>query len=362
MSPLNFGYSVDVDNVNESKWIDIIRNFDDAVIFGTWTYGVIRRGEKNLSHLVLKRYGQVVAAAQAWVIKLPIIGTGVAHIKWGPMWQLRGQKGEPEIYRLIVKALNEEYVVKRGLLLRIVPNGLGEDGDLMGAILEEEGFKRQLPAEPYRTLIVDLSPSIDDLYKGLKRVWRQNLRHAENNGLVVVEGVSDDLFEVVTHIYSEMQKQKKFADNLPVRDLRAIQKDLPDDHKMKILICDYKGEPVSARVTSLIGNIGIDLVAATKKTGRDMRSSYLLQWRMLEWLKSAGCRCYDLTGLHEDKRTGVNQFKYGFAGKHGIELSFEEFEKCQNIIASLAVKTGNWGRATYRKGKGLVCDIRRQFG
>ncbi len=354
-------FKVEVDNVDKDSWTGILRNFDDGSIYQTWSYGAIRRGEEKLSHLVLKKGDEIVAAAQSWVIKLPLIGRGIAYVKWGPMWQLRGRVPAPEIFHQIIQSLKEEYVVRRGLLLRVLPNQIGENTEAMYSLLEAEEFKKQPPVLLYRTLIVDLSSSLNDLYKSCRRQWRENLNRARKNELKVIEGTGNHLFEVVLYSYNQMRSRKKFADFLPVRDFQAIQEDLPDDLRMHIMVCKFADEPIATRVTSHMGNAAITLISTTGIRGLDLNASFLLQWRMVEWLKSNGCRWYDLCGINPEMNPGLYQFKSGLCQKNAMDVFFWEFEVSQNLMSTVVVISGQKLRAGYRKLKQLVANLHRRI-
>lgn len=55
MKTLDPGYDVEIDQVEKTEWSKLVQRFDDATIYQTWSYGLVRWGEKNLSHLVLKK-------------------------------------------------------------------------------------------------------------------------------------------------------------------------------------------------------------------------------------------------------------------------------------------------------------------
>jgi lipid II:glycine glycyltransferase (peptidoglycan interpeptide bridge formation enzyme) len=354
-------YKIEIDKVDKIGWNEILRNFDDANIYQTWSYGAIRWGEKKLSHLVLKKGQEVVAATQTWIFKLPAVGLGIAHIKWGPMWQVRGKLAHPEIIQQIIRSLKKEYAISRGLVLRVVPNQVGPDLETIFSLLEAEGFKERPPASSYRTLALDLSPSLDELRKGLRRQWRQKLEQAERNGLKVIEGQGRDSFEGLLNLYDQMHSRKKFADFLPIRDYQAIQGDLPEDFRMKIMICESANEPIAFQVTSFMGNSAVTLAAAVGDRGMEFNSGHLLQWRMVEDLKSCGCRWYDLSGINREGNPGGYQFKTGLAYKYGRELLFKEYEISKNFISSAAVKSGERLRVVHRRLKQLLAHWRQKL-
>src|SRR3954465_13655796 len=90
-------FTVSVDQIGEKHWNEVLLRFADASIYQTWAYGAVCWGEKQLSHLLLKRGGEVVAAAQLRLVRLPLLNKGVAYLRWGPLWRLRGHTIEPGV-------------------------------------------------------------------------------------------------------------------------------------------------------------------------------------------------------------------------------------------------------------------------
>ena len=187
-SVTNLTYGVEFDNVSRDEWTCLLQQFDDATIYQTWTYGAVRWGEKSLSHQVVKRSGEVIAIAQVAIKKVPFLGLGVAYIPWGPLWRKKGNAGDLENLQYAVKFLKDEYVKKRGLVLRIGPNIVAEQDDRIENLFQEEGFSLNSSARRYRTLLVDLTPQIEMLRKNLNQKWRNMLNQAEKKGLEIIEG------------------------------------------------------------------------------------------------------------------------------------------------------------------------------
>ena len=78
------GFSVDVDSVDKAGWHDVLDRFSDANIYQAWSYEAMRRDERGMSHLLLRRNGEAVAAAQVKIVKVPFLKVGVAYVLWFP--------------------------------------------------------------------------------------------------------------------------------------------------------------------------------------------------------------------------------------------------------------------------------------
>jgi|SRR5947207_13866677 len=189
------GYTVEIDNEDEHQWNAILVMFDDASLMQTWSYGAARWGSANLSHVLLKNNGEVVAAAQAVIRRVPLLGAGLSHVKWGPVWRLRGRDNDLETLRLMLRALRDIYEVRRGLALRIFPPGTEDGSGLIRSIFKQEGLRHNLSIGVPQTAFIDLSYSLEQLRSSLKPTWRRNLVLAERNNLALKHGTSDTFFE-----------------------------------------------------------------------------------------------------------------------------------------------------------------------
>src|SRR5690242_12551204 len=88
---------VEVDCCTPAEWSQMLELFADANLYQTWSYGKVRWGETNLSHLVLKRGEDVVAMAQLRIVRPPWLRAGIAYVRWGPLFERRGRPLDPEI-------------------------------------------------------------------------------------------------------------------------------------------------------------------------------------------------------------------------------------------------------------------------
>ena len=342
-------YHTEVDSIGKEEWTEILQEFDDASIYQTWSYGGVRWGREHLSHLVLRRGEEIIGAAQVIVKTLPIIGGGIAYLPWGPMWRRKEREIDPGVWKMMLRSLREEYVRRRGLFLRLMPN-VSENGDHeFAAVLQNEEFERNPSGSPYRTFLVDLQPSTSETRKRLDQKWRNQLNRAEKNGLEVIEGSGEELYKTFLTLQQQMMQRKEYVTAINYEEFGEIQKDLPENAKMKTMICEQEKKPVAAVVCSAIGDTGIYLLGATGNRGLDLKGSYLLQWKMMEWLKKKGCRWYDLGGIDPEGNPGVYHFKAGMGGKDVSYIG--QFEFSANRLSRLAVRWGDQLKAARSKRK-----------
>jgi hypothetical protein len=337
---LDPAWQVEVDRATPAEWSQMLDLFDDANIYQTFAYGGVHWGEKNLSRLVLKRDGEVLGMAQLRIVRPTRFKFGMAYLRWGPLYERRGRPPDPEVAKCMARALEEEYVGKRKLFLRILPNAFV--GSPRAAVIQS-AFCSFTP-EPlaadntYRTFVLDLAPALEELRKGLDMKWRNKLSGSEKKGLKVVAGSGTEEYRTFSVIYNQMRKRKKFETTMDVEEFGRIQQDLPESHRMRILICEDHGVPVAGLVASAMGDSAIYLLAATSDEGLKSKGSYLLQWTLIKWLKERGVRWYDLAGIDPERNPGVYHFKRGFSGIDITQIN--PLVACDSVVSSAIVRAG----------------------
>ena len=337
-------FTVEVDSLSSTQWDALLAQFDDANIYQTSAYGIVRWGESNLSRLVLRREGEVVAAAQLRLVRLPLIGSGVAYLRWGPMVRKIGEAFDPHVVREMISVLRNEYVCRRSLLLQILPNARSStpSADVLIESFTGAGFKPSQDASPYRTIFVDLAPTLETIRKNLARNWRNHLNRAEKN--VLTFEVRDDhtAYDEFVQLYGPMWQRKQFETSVDVGEFAKIQGLLSGRALMETFIARKDGRPVAAVICSLVGDSAIYLLGATDEQARELRAAYFLQWQVIDHLKSRGVLWYDLGGIDPDNNPGGYSFKKGFGG---FDEEYLKPHFCRSGFRSAAIEFGaRWVR------------------
>lgn len=336
----------------QQEWNELLSNFSDASLYQTWDYDAVRCGERNLDHLVLKHGDEIVAVAQARLAQIPGLRWGAAYVRWGPLWRRGSLEGDVNAFRMALRALRNEYVCRRGLVLRIFPLAFSCSGNLFTDILVEEQFV-QAPNEcPQQTLLVNIEVSLDELKKGFNQKWRNCLNHAERNQLAITHGTGDALFEDFIPLYKQMVTRKGFTEPNDINEFKEIQRSLPEPLKMGLFLCTEAGALTGGVICSAVGDTGLYLFGATNAHGLKNKGAYLLQWHALQWMKNQGCKYYNLNGINPVTNPGSYHFKAGLAGKCGQELRYLGRFDCYGGVGT---------RTIVRIGLRTVPFVRRVF-
>ncbi len=319
---------------NSDEWNKILSLFDDASIYHTNGFIKHSVGGENAEHFVVYNSEEIIAAANIRIKTIPTLNRGVAHLRWGPLWQLKDEELNIDVFRIALEKLYEEYVVKRKLVLRITSNQYVEEENNFTKIFNEVGFK--LFMNPDKTIVIDISKDEETLRKNFRKKWRYSLKQAEKKDLTIVKGNSQELFDEFVKIYKEMHSRKNFEETVSVDNFKEINDDLLAENKLQIFICKYGDEPLSAMVSTALGNSGIYLLGGSTTEGLKMSSSYLLQWETMMWLKSLGKRWYDLGGIDAEENPGVYTFKTGMGGNEVTSIG--GFEAGEDFISKKMVQ------------------------
>jgi hypothetical protein len=262
----------------------------------------------------------------------------MAYLRWGPLFHRRGRELDAEAAVGIARALHQEYVCKRRLLLQILPNAFVESP--RGALFQSafSGFTQEprISANLYRTFILDLTPPLEQLRRNLDKKWRNQLTRAEKNGLKVVAGSGTNEYRAFCGMYKQMRNRKTFESAVNIEEFEQIQEDLPETHRMRILMCEQEGVPVAGVVASAMGDSAIYVLGATSDNGLDAKGSYLLQWTLIQWLKEIGVREYDLGGIDPQQNAGVYHFKRGLSGTDVCHMN--PLVACNSALSSAIVR------------------------
>jgi lipid II:glycine glycyltransferase (peptidoglycan interpeptide bridge formation enzyme) len=201
-----------------------------------------------------------------------------------------------------------------------------------------------------RTLLMDLSPSLEDLDDALSPMWKRNLKTARKNNLDFVEGTSGAMFDDFISIYKEMKDRKGFDDAVDVLLYQKMQARLPDSLKMRVMLCKSETTVCSGLIYSRIGNTAIYLFGATSNKGRKSCGSYALHWNLVDALKKEGTAIYDLNGINPEVNPGTYRFKSDFAGKHGRRVRYVgRYDAGAGLLSEALLKTIEMLRTGYRE-------------
>jgi hypothetical protein len=168
----------------------------------------------------------------------------------------------------------------------------------------------------YATVMLDLTPSLEELRAKLEGRWRNRLVAAESSDLVVHKvGTNPAQYRWVLEQENQQREQRGFQ-GLPVAFMdHYIQSRKAPARTVLTLRADLGRERVAAMLFLLHGSVATYQVGWSDDTGRDLNAHNLLLWHAIEALKQRGIRQLDLGGVNTARSAGIARFKLGTGGQ-----------------------------------------------
>ena len=244
-------------------------------------------------------------------------GLSVAYIPRGPVGE-----GDWAAFWPAVDTLCRQ---ERAVFLRVEP-------DIWEPV--PEGFvEKNLPGfrpssqtvQPPRTILIDLTPSEEEILMAMKSKTRYNIRLAGRKDVIIRPSMDVERFFQMSLTTSE-------RDEFGIHSLEYYQRvfDLfSPQGACVLLIAEYQDTPLAGLMAFARGDTAWYFYGASTNLERNRMPTYLLQWEAIRWAKQKGCKTYDLWGVpdhpepyleeHFLERSeglwGVYRFKRGFGGE-----------------------------------------------
>jgi lipid II:glycine glycyltransferase (peptidoglycan interpeptide bridge formation enzyme) len=174
-------------------------------------------------------------------------------------------------------------------------------------------------------MLIDLTPSEEDILMEMKSKTRYNIRLAGRKDVVVRQSKDVERFYQLSLTTSE-------RDEFGIHSLEYYQQvyDLfAPQGACVLLIAQYQDQPLAGLMAFARGDTAWYFYGASNNQERNRMPTYTLQWEAIRWAKEKGCLIYDLWGVPDhpesyledhfldrsDGLWGVYRFKRGFGGK-----------------------------------------------
>lgn len=202
-----------------------------------------------------------------------------------------------------------------------IDNHQNNDGQAVMSALKRRGWQFSSDQIQFRnTILIDLSPSEDELLARMKQKTRYNIRLADKKGVAVRVGKVGDL-PMLYKMYAETSVRDGFV----IRDedyYRTVWQTFMESKApaCEPLIAEVSGEPVAAIFVFYFAGKAYYLYGMSREAHREKMPNYQLQWEAMRRAKAAGCSLYDLWGAPDvfdetDPMWGVFRFKEGLGGQ-----------------------------------------------
>ena len=255
--------------------------------------------------------GETLVATAALILLTSRIRQSLVAIN-GPAWFV---KRTVELERRLVEALGSQAQA---------------DADINPIYLRLQvahpqiGVKKALEAGWYdREIVVDLTPTEDELLSSFRANARQSIRKANRAG-VVIEFIEPERREAVFRedlfpILQETAERDDFA-TFDSAYYEQLVRELPE--LTRLAVAYHDGVAVSWLITTEYRKHAVYYFAGSSRAARGVFAPYLLLWETFKVLKEAGNSSCGLTGIVSDnypQLANVTTFKRNWS-KNEVEL------------------------------------------
>lgn len=147
----------------------------------------------------------------------------------------------------------------------------------------------------YSTVLIDLSPSHDDILASLNQKGRHALRRAERDGVIVKKvEPTDENCQIMYDLFKETSKGAGFAIR-PAEYYREFYRRYGDNGGL--FFAYYEDRVVAGAFAMIQGEKSMYKDGASVRDRVVYGASHLLQWEVIKWAKNKGSKEHDLAGV-----------------------------------------------------------------
>ncbi|MEM9331285.1 MAG: peptidoglycan bridge formation glycyltransferase FemA/FemB family protein [Pseudomonadota bacterium] len=327
---------IELKSVSALEWDNLASQFKDIIPEQMASFNLGHWGEGKVEFITFWKNSTLAGGAVLIVREIPLTGSGIAILKWGPLCWLKGRDWDHELYHALVAKLKDEICHKRNLHLTIMPSARPIEKDEREDILLALGFKRGAGLAAPERYLVNVKEDPRSLMKNLDQKWRYNLRKALKNDFKIEIATPERGLDAFLTLYRQMMDRKQFLDASAIDALEKIMEDSPEAIKPIIVLVSHQGKITAGGVFHVAGNMASYMFGATDDRALKLKAGYALHWWVAEMLcKEQSVDWYDLGGNDLDK--GLHQFKKGFVGKSGhILMAPPRYHHSSSLISNLA--------------------------
>jgi lipid II:glycine glycyltransferase (peptidoglycan interpeptide bridge formation enzyme) len=186
-----------------------------------------------------------------------------------------------------------------------------------------------VPADPFRTLVIDLSRTEAEIFAAMRSGTRNEVRRdPAKDGLTteMIERPTSALIAEFAAFYRRFAAGRDLV-RVKTRWLEAmalagsLQLTRAAAHGDTVVWHSYMTRPDRVR---LLHSVSLHRGADGSVRNMTGRANRLLHWRDIVWLRERGVRTYDLGGVYDGQDASllaINHFKEGFGGVRVTEYS-----------------------------------------
>ncbi|MDD5433477.1 MAG: peptidoglycan bridge formation glycyltransferase FemA/FemB family protein [Candidatus Pacebacteria bacterium] len=295
--------------VEKENWNNFLLQ-NDASFLQSFEWGEFQEKlGRKIWRLSVENNGETMA--QALVVKKPLpFGKSFLYVPFGPC--LASEQTMQELLgelQKIAKAENSIYCYIEPL----------EGVKLLPFRKEFHSFQKpQKRIQPQQTLVIDLTPPEEQIFKGLKsKTTRYNIRFAQKQGVkfIIPEIIRDKEIDIFYNLAQKSAERDGFA-NYSGDYFSKLFSISSQEMQVKLFFAKHQDNYIAANIFVFFNRTAVHLFGGFDHDFRHLMAPYFMHWNQILFAKNKmNCAIYDFWGIDEKKWPGVTHFKRSFGGK-----------------------------------------------
>jgi lipid II:glycine glycyltransferase (peptidoglycan interpeptide bridge formation enzyme) len=185
-------------------------------------------------------------------------------------------------------------------------------------------FKRTHALNPASTILVDLTPTEEELLRRMHEKTRYNIRLAERRGVSARVGSGPKDLDTFLRLSEETATRDGFVQHASTYLAKTYQF-LAAQGMATIRVAENEGKVLAAQMEIAFGDTVTYLYGASSSESRQLMAPYALHWSAMRDAIAKGFTTYDLWGANPEWQgsfyykpswEGITRFKRGFGARH----------------------------------------------
>lgn len=187
------------------------------------------------------------------------------------------------------------------------------------------GFHKTSPVQPNAsTVLIDLTPSVDEIMAGLNQKGRHAIRRGERDGVTTkTVDLTEESMKQMFELLNETAAGRFESSVRPYEYYKEFWTSLVENGHGQLFFAYVDDHLVAGAFCMLLGTKGLYKDGASVRERTVYGASHLLQWHAIQWMKEHGALVYDFCGAPHSSVIadeshpfyGIGRFKTSF-NKH----------------------------------------------
>ncbi len=214
----------------------------------------------------------------------------------------------------------KQFAKEQGIFLIKTEPELHKSDEAVADLLKL-GFVGARSVQPSSTVLLDISPNLDEVLARLNQKSRHAIRRAERDGVTTkLMETTDENCEIMFNLLKETA-----AGSFGIRSYlyyKSFWQRYSQAGLGQLFFAYFDGQVVACAFAIAFGAKGTYKDGASVRERPAYGASHLLQWRVIEWMKTKGVTLYDFCGTPPSDQ--INNPEHPYYGFGRFKTSFHK--------------------------------------